>query len=546
MQTSFIFGGDTGLTPEGLARERRLADALMARGASGGSQNAWEGMGNLAHAIAGKVKDRRVSEKEAAGRRRGENAFREALSALSGGMEAATGASPASGGSGGSEAGFDPAAIAATLDGDANIVGRSGGSRSWRNANPGNLEYGPFAKANGAIGTDGRFAIFPDEATGRAAMERLLFESSSYKNRDLASALNRYAPPSENDTGSYVNFVAGQAGVAPDAVLGSLESPQRSALVDAMIQMEGWKPGTTGTPMQTAQMAQGGGASLPGEPVDGIPPAFLDAMASPWLTDSQRNLLGVMLQQQLASQQPAMTPYQAAQLSLAERRLAAQLDGRLKTGTTVNVGQDGNPYGNPPKGHSWLRDAEGKILTEPDPSGRGMRPVAAPVGGTVEEYTALGESERGVNTANTMLGVIDGIIGDDQLKNATGWGSYVPFDLPGLNARVRGRIGQLEGQLFLQAFESLKGAGQITEVEGRKATEAMARLRTSLKYEDYIEALGELKEVVTNARDRANEALPEDRRWKPDTPSGPERPAWLSEEDWQLMTPEERREFVDG
>lgn len=31
---------------------------------------------------------------------------------------------------------------------------RIGGSRSWRNNNPGNLEYGKFAKQHGAIGTD--------------------------------------------------------------------------------------------------------------------------------------------------------------------------------------------------------------------------------------------------------------------------------------------------------------------------------------------------------------------------------------------------------
>jgi hypothetical protein len=46
------------------------------------------------------------------------------------------------------------------------------GPRNRRNNNPGNIEYGPFAKEHGAIGTDGRFAIFPDEETGFRAMKK--------------------------------------------------------------------------------------------------------------------------------------------------------------------------------------------------------------------------------------------------------------------------------------------------------------------------------------------------------------------------------------
>ncbi len=44
---------------------------------------------------------------------------------------------------------------------------KSGGSRSWRNNNPGNIEYGPFARSMGATGTDGRFAKFPSYEAGR-------------------------------------------------------------------------------------------------------------------------------------------------------------------------------------------------------------------------------------------------------------------------------------------------------------------------------------------------------------------------------------------
>ena len=71
---------------------------------------------------------------------------------------------------------------------DGNIYEASGGSRAWRNNNPGNLEYGKFARGNGAIGTDGRFAIFPDTATGFNAMANLL-STSAYQNLTIEGAI---------------------------------------------------------------------------------------------------------------------------------------------------------------------------------------------------------------------------------------------------------------------------------------------------------------------------------------------------------------------
>ncbi|MGL4483618.1 MAG: hypothetical protein ACRCUS_01595, partial [Anaerovoracaceae bacterium] len=59
------------------------------------------------------------------------------------------------------------------------------GSRATRNNNPGNIEYGKVAKASGAVGSDGRFAVFPTAAAGMKAQEDLLFNSGSYKNRTL-------------------------------------------------------------------------------------------------------------------------------------------------------------------------------------------------------------------------------------------------------------------------------------------------------------------------------------------------------------------------
>jgi hypothetical protein len=73
-------------------------------------------------------------------------------------------------------------------------------------------------------------------------------------------------------------------------------------------------------------------------------------------------------------------------------------------------------------------------------------------------------------------------------------------------ADFQARLDQIGGQQFLQAFESLKGGGQITETEGRKATEAMSRLSmTGQSEEAYREAAEDLKSVLKRAAARTYE-----------------------------------------
>lgn len=64
------------------------------------------------------------------------------------------------------------------------------GTRGDRNNNPGNMEYGPFAKAHGAVGTDGRFAVFPDWDTGANAMGALI--AQNYQGLSLAGIQRKW------------------------------------------------------------------------------------------------------------------------------------------------------------------------------------------------------------------------------------------------------------------------------------------------------------------------------------------------------------------
>jgi TP901 family phage tail tape measure protein len=128
---------------------------------------------------------------------------------------------------------------------------KSGGSRSWRNNNPGNIEYGSFARSMGATGHDGRFAKFPSYEAGRKAQEKLLFESKGYRDLTLSQAIRRWAPASENNVPAYLRAMGGD----PGKRMSEYSPEQRAKLLDAMQRHEGWKPGSVA----------GGGSSGPGD-----------------------------------------------------------------------------------------------------------------------------------------------------------------------------------------------------------------------------------------------------------------------------------------
>ena len=91
------------------------------------------------------------------------------------------------------------------------------GSRPERNNNPGDIEYGKFSKAHGAIAGDPRFAIFLTPEEGYAAMRTLL--KSAYVGLTVQQALNKWAPPVENNVSSYTVHVCQWTGLAPHDVL---------------------------------------------------------------------------------------------------------------------------------------------------------------------------------------------------------------------------------------------------------------------------------------------------------------------------------------
>lgn len=101
-------------------------------------------------------------------------------------------------------------------------------SRPRRNNNPGDIEWGKFAQAHRAdsvetpIGSEpARFAHFPDATTGFQAMKALL-QTPAYAGLSVASAIYKWAPPSENNSAQYVANVCRWAGCSPTDIIDSL------------------------------------------------------------------------------------------------------------------------------------------------------------------------------------------------------------------------------------------------------------------------------------------------------------------------------------
>lgn len=88
-------------------------------------------------------------------------------------------------------------------------------TRCRRNHNPGNLRYGWFAKAHGAVTDDDEnFAIFPDDETGWNALIALMLDGN-YATLTLSDAISRYAPSTENNTSIYLQSICEWTGSQP-------------------------------------------------------------------------------------------------------------------------------------------------------------------------------------------------------------------------------------------------------------------------------------------------------------------------------------------
>jgi len=105
----------------------------------------------------------------------------------------------------------------------------------FRNNNPGNIR--PGDSWQGMTGTNGGFVVFTDMSFGIRALGTDL-RTKINKGLDTISAIiYRYAPPSENDTGAYIESVSDDTGLSPSQKLAADRDTLRK-LVRAIINHE--------------------------------------------------------------------------------------------------------------------------------------------------------------------------------------------------------------------------------------------------------------------------------------------------------------------
>ena len=98
--------------------------------------------------------------------------------------------------------------------------------------------------------------------------------------------------------------------------------------------------------------------------------------------------------------------------------------------------------------------------------------------------------------------LIDDMLAHPGLEAGTGKSAIFPI-MPGSDRLAFETMRrQVAGGTFLQAIDEMRkggGVGQITETEGEKAENAIARMESAVKKEDFIKAMEDYREVVNSA-----------------------------------------------
>lgn len=86
-----------------------------------------------------------------------------------------------------------------------------------RNNNPGNVRA--FDNWRGMIGTNNGFCVFENVAWGVRAFLTDLRTDMRQGQNTIRKLITEYAPPAENNTAAYINYVVQRTGIAADTAL---------------------------------------------------------------------------------------------------------------------------------------------------------------------------------------------------------------------------------------------------------------------------------------------------------------------------------------
>ena len=154
----------------------------------------------------------------------------------------------------------------------------------------------------------------------------------------------------------------------------------------------------------------------------------------------------------------------------------------------------------------------GLPISPKDPSVQGAVAGAKKGAGVEAEArtTAQIDLPKLKSDAEYLKGIVQGAVehpGFEGAVGAPGWGKAMKYVSGTKESDFMGYHKQITGKTFMQAYQTLKGGGQITEIEGQKATEAMQRIDTARSEKEYKKAaddfISEIDRLTWIAEQRA-------------------------------------------
>jgi len=178
-----------------------------------------------------------------------------------------------------------------------------------------------------------------------------------------------------------------------------------------------------------------------------------------------------------------------------------------------------------------LNVAQQRLAADLDPNVQAKLAASKAAGTTTGKTQAAAAIAlpNAIATSESLLSKIDAMVGTPAVRDksgkviklgtaphpgftgAVGMGRGVTLGIPGVEQLIPGtpaadfkaRFDEIMGGAFLEAFETLKGGGAITETEGKKATAAKTRMNLAQSENEFLTAAKEYKDIVKTGIERA-------------------------------------------
>ena len=186
----------------------------------------------------------------------------------------------------------------------------------------------------------------------------------------------------------------------------------------------------------------------------------------------------------------------------AEERQRAALMGMLGAGPSVAGSA-------PPTDVEGLRAKRKQLTTymavNPD-AAAGLVPTIQQIDADIERIEG---AQQSLISTNMGIAAVDALINSPDLGKVTGIRAFGNQWLEQINAapeysNLMSYVDQIRGLNFLEAYQTLKGGGPITDIEGSQATAARTRVDRALKGtpRDLVAALEEVRVLFEEARSK--------------------------------------------